>query len=378
MKKLTKEEIEEELAFEKECGVNTLLQDITSSEWEGKKIEVIRNKDRHCSVRENKMKILICTSEYPPTTGGFANVAANLNSYWIDKGHVVEVIKPHNTLKNGGQILRFWKQAALYINIHHNDFDVIWCQNPLFQEEFEKKVMDKIFCTTHTTYNGRWEFMPEAIFPKEILKNCYYYLMNKKEKKCFKNMKKLRFITTTEKTAQELKDLGINKSIIIPNGIDIDKYKMKGQKNKHQFCAVSRLVPWKNVGEVVDTFNNTSYKLKIAGDGAEMKKLKQRAGKNIKFLGKIPQEKVIELYQESEYFISASKYEGMPLALIEAMACGCKPVVSQIPGHKEVCDAFSKKYGDTYTAKDASEFTRKNYDWSKIADRYLEVFKNEK
>jgi glycosyltransferase involved in cell wall biosynthesis len=38
-------------------------------------------------------------------------------------------------------------------------------------------------------------------------------------------------------------------------------------------------------------------------------------------------------FQKSEFFILGSHKEGGPFSLIEAMACGCVPVVSKIPAH---------------------------------------------
>jgi len=47
--------------------------------------------------------------------------------------------------------------------------------------------------------------------------------------------------------------------------------------------------------------------------------------------GKIPHEQLQRWYSAADFYISASHYEGGSIALIEAMACGCIPVVTSIP-----------------------------------------------
>ena len=39
---------------------------------------------------------------------------------------------------------------------------------------------------------------------------------------------------------------------------------------------------------------------------------------------------------EADVFISLSKGEGLPIAVLEAMYCGCFLILSTIPPHKEV------------------------------------------
>ncbi|MEO8405866.1 MAG: glycosyltransferase family 4 protein [Chitinophagaceae bacterium] len=47
--------------------------------------------------------------------------------------------------------------------------------------------------------------------------------------------------------------------------------------------------------------------------------------------GKIPHEQLQRWYSAADFYISASHYESGGIALIEAMACGCIPVVTAIP-----------------------------------------------
>ncbi len=59
---------------------------------------------------------------------------------------------------------------------------------------------------------------------------------------------------------------------------------------------------------------------------------------NIRLMGALPNEKLESWYQRSTYFILGSHKEGGPLSLIEAMACGCIPIVTNIPAFQGMVD----------------------------------------
>lgn len=51
---------------------------------------------------------------------------------------------------------------------------------------------------------------------------------------------------------------------------------------------------------------------------------------NIRFLGKVPQEKLKAEFYRHSYYFQLSSFEGFGCALCEAMLCGCIPIVSQV------------------------------------------------
>jgi glycosyltransferase involved in cell wall biosynthesis len=52
---------------------------------------------------------------------------------------------------------------------------------------------------------------------------------------------------------------------------------------------------------------------------------------NVHLVGKLLHEQLPYWYSAADYYLSASHWEAAGYALIEAMACGCIPVVSDIP-----------------------------------------------
>jgi glycosyltransferase involved in cell wall biosynthesis len=51
----------------------------------------------------------------------------------------------------------------------------------------------------------------------------------------------------------------------------------------------------------------------------------------INFLGQLDHDALPERYQHADFYISSSHREGGSVAILEAMACGCIPIVSQLP-----------------------------------------------
>ena len=50
------------------------------------------------------------------------------------------------------------------------------------------------------------------------------------------------------------------------------------------------------------------------------------------FPGKVGQRRLADFYRASDVFVLPSFFEGLPLVVIEALACGCKAVVTDLPG----------------------------------------------
>ena len=59
----------------------------------------------------------------------------------------------------------------------------------------------------------------------------------------------------------------------------------------------------------------------------------------VRFAGRVSQEDLVRAYQSSHVFVLPSFYEGLPLVTIEAMACGCRAVVTDLPGVRPWLDA---------------------------------------
>lgn len=77
------------------------------------------------------------------------------------------------------------------------------------------------------------------------------------------------------------------------------------------------------------------YKLSLAGNGPEEVAMRAALAPLVErglveFLGALPNDEVVALYRAYDCLVLTSNYEGLPVALLEAMGSGCIPVVSNI------------------------------------------------
>lgn len=78
-------------------------------------------------------------------------------------------------------------------------------------------------------------------------------------------------------------------------------------------------------------------------DEDEYRRIRDRAERCLvrpRFLGKVPTERLVTAYRSSDVFILPSFFEGLPLVIAEALACGCKVVAADLPGIREFYGRF--------------------------------------
>ena len=77
----------------------------------------------------------------------------------------------------------------------------------------------------------------------------------------------------------------------------------------------------------------------MVGDGPSDELLRKKIAEynlvdTIKLPGKLND--TLAVYKQIDIFLLTSDFEGLPLALLEAMSCGCIPVVSNVGGIKQL------------------------------------------
>lgn len=98
-------------------------------------------------------------------------------------------------------------------------------------------------------------------------------------------------------------------------------------------------VPWllKSLEQITDL----PFRLHMAGSssGGEKERclaLARALGEKVVYHGSLSHEKLGELMRKSHIFVLPSFFEGLPLVLMEALACGCRIVSTALPGAKEI------------------------------------------
>lgn len=162
---------------------------------------------------------------------------------------------------------------------------------------------------------------------------------------------------------------------VVQNGVDIVRVDRSAaniqqrpvEANGFTTIAISRLVDIKNPFSVIIAFQQSTEhasqtsRLVYIGDGPLRNSLITKSREvglenQIEFTGLIPREKVFELLLSADLFISTSRGEGLPVAVLEAMACGCPVILSDIPPHREIAEGVDVI--PLIKPDDAAAFTR--------------------
>jgi glycosyltransferase involved in cell wall biosynthesis/O-antigen ligase len=109
-------------------------------------------------------------------------------------------------------------------------------------------------------------------------------------------------------------------------------------------ASVGRLIPIKNPLTVLGAFARAAqpdWRLRFLGEGALRPEVLAEAAsrgliQQVQTPGLLPRDAVFEALGASDVFVSASRGEGLPVAVLEAMACGCPVILSDIQPHREV------------------------------------------
>ncbi|HDU3873422.1 TPA: glycosyltransferase family 4 protein [Klebsiella pneumoniae subsp. pneumoniae] len=149
---------------------------------------------------------------------------------------------------------------------------------------------------------------------------------------------------------------------------------MKDNDKCCDFYYLGSLNNRKNVDFILQGFDlwskGKNTRLHIIGDGENRKHLEKKfESENICFYGKI--NNPISKLTEFDCFVSASKAEGMPLALLESLSIGNVFICSDIDPHKEVYEKCQETCGYLFKLDDSYE------DYiQKLDEYYFSIDKN--
>ncbi len=133
------------------------------------------------------------------------------------------------------------------------------------------------------------------------------------------------FISISNNVREKIKKIYNRDSIVIYPPIEVNKFKFSNLKENF-YLVVSRLKGYKRVDLVVKAFNLIKKNLIIVGSGEDEGNLKKIANSNVKFLGKVNESELIDLYSRAKALIFPGE-EDYGLAPIEAQASGA-PVIA--------------------------------------------------
>lgn len=357
------------------------------------------------------MNILMLNYEYPPLGGGGSAVCRDISEKLVKGGNHVTVVtmgmsglKPRETV-NGVDIRRVkcwrsqaavchpWEQmtycisAYKYIrnNVELDLFDVIHCHfiipTGLLALWLKRKYKKEYVLTAHGSdvighNNKRFRYLYMLIKPLWI--------------KIVKNAKVLTapsdyLISKIHETAKE------QKCELIPNGLNMDNY--TSAIKRKTIVTLSRLQESKGIQDLLTAIRNMDlkeWKFYILGEGpyrSELEKMvaEYKLNEKVKLLGFISGDEKKKYLGEAGLYFTGSRFEAMPISVLEAMASSCNIIASDIEPHRMVLsqDRIYKSIGELklMIAKVCNEtpseakYDISKYDWNNIIHEYEEIYK---
>lgn len=159
-----------------------------------------------------------------------------------------------------------------------------------------------------------------------------------------------RFITVSKSERSKILRLKItqeNKIALIENGVNIPKDSIRPELKykSNKILQVSRFDFAKNSLLLLDIVNELNkkkdeekFEFHIIGDGPDRilleNKFKDKGISNVVFHGF--QGNLTKYYSDSFCYISTSRWEGLPLTLLESMSHGTPSIVTKVDGNKDL------------------------------------------
>lgn len=335
------------------------------------------------------MKIVECIHSLQP--GGAERLLVDLSNELSSKNEVIVL-----TLKNREYKNELFYRHELYSNIRFLSLG--------FDDGFHFSYLIQMYRTIRSLnpdvvhIHCILQYMILAIF---CFRKCKYVqtLHNEAEYGIPRKLKRvtawlvkrgiLKMVTISDTNRKSFeKYMGLYNDILIYNGrkklqktslfLETQKYvdSIKTSKDDCVLLCIAKCTPQKNVSLLIEAVNELvtcgiSLKLLIIGDNYSNSDLGRKwismAQNNpcIYFLG--PRKNVADYYYLCDGFCLSSLYEGMPITLIEALACGCVPISTPVSGFVDLIE--DGKNG--FLSKD---FTKESY--CKTLYRFLKNGRN--
>lgn len=315
----------------------------------------------------SKIRILILNYEYPPLGGGAGIMTKRLAEGFIEEGHTVTIVTSdfpglEDDVKAGLQLIRLkvlrkrkdrsnpkemysWMKAAKkYCTTHikKGDFDICLANFTIPGGPVALALKNKIDLPYVILSHGHdipW-FFPKQMFIWHSL--LYLYI----RRICLAS--EYNVLLTTEMRIMANRFLGKHyrqKNVVIGNGLDIGNLDGIFKNEILKVLFVGRMVEQKDPLQFVKAVSllnqqGVEAQYEMLGDGPLMDKVKQLMADeritNIKLLGKVDHERVLEEMQKAHIMIQPSLHEAMSISVLEAISCGVYVITTPVSGNKQI------------------------------------------
>lgn len=307
-------------------------------------------------------KILLLTPNYFPAIGGTEQECRNLAGQFKKEGHQCRVLTvfqdhlPPDDEINGIPVFRKIRGWHFY--------EITYMLSVFFSLFKLRKQFDHIICFGLKRFTA-----PAIVFGRLFNKKIFFRVespgsfnltLGLRHGRMLCRLSRLAHgaVVFTRETRALLNKIHFPEQKIfwIPNSVDTERF-CPGEKDTAApitFCFAGRLVKIKGLGTFISALGRlhcekSDFKALIVGDGELKTSLMEQAdqlglNERITFMGRT--DAVADYYRQSDVFVLPSLSEGMPLALLEAMACGLCCIGSDTGGITELMGPASSKTTD--------------------------------
>lgn len=304
----------------------------------------------------------------------------------------------------GIRIIYLGKKSGLDFSVYKKLNDVLKTEKPdvvhthryVMQYAIPCALINRVQVCVHTVHNVAKK---EQDFIKRKQAYLFYHLLKVRAVALSNEIKK------TVCAEYKLKE---NEVPVIFNGEDLSGFRKKDnyQKGerlkilhigrfmdaKNHKCIMETAIELLHMGQKIELFLVGNYETEIGSKCIEMVR-ENKCDKYIHFMGL--QDNVKPFLENADIFILPSKYEGVPMSLIEAMATGLPIIASNVGGIPDMIDNYEsgilitpnkEELKKTIEELSENEGLRKKmgenayirsreFDSSKMAERYIAVYK---
>ena len=318
------------------------------------------------------MRVLVTVGIFPPDIGGPATFVPKIAKYFQDElNYEIEILtlsdNKNSNINNDYSVKRIdrnlpiiyrWLKTIFTIYKLGKNKDLIFV-NGLGTEAtvanifLKKKIIRKI------VGDPVWEraYSKAKIsesFDEFQVKNYGFSISLQKKVRSFSIKKSDIVVTPSKHLKNFILNLGFkNKIEIINNGVFIPEENTNIFTNDQiNITIVSRLVSHKNIKKrirAISDLNDPLIYLNIIGDGPELNQLQKISLEsnnkdNIIFHGKLNRDEIDHIFLNSDIYIQASNYEGLPHSLLEAMSYGIPVLCTPVGECKEILGNEDRGY----------------------------------
>ena len=318
------------------------------------------------------MRVLVTVGIFPPDIGGPATFVPKIAKYFQDElNYEIEILTLSDNknlnlnddfivkrINRNLPIIYRWLKTIFTIYKLGKNKDLIFV-NGLGTETtianifLKKKIIRKI------VGDPVWEraYSKAKIsesFDEFQVKNYGFSISFQKKVRSFSIKKSDIVVTPSQHLKNFILNLGFkNKIEIINNGVFIPEENTNIFTNDQiNITIVSRLVSHKNIEKIIKAIsdlNSPLINLNIIGDGPELNQLQKISLEsnnkdNIIFHGKLNRDEINHIFLNSDIYIQASNYEGLPHSLLEAMSYGIPVLCTPVGECKEILGNEDRGY----------------------------------